>query len=246
MRKNSHKNGKMSAMLDGGAGCMDVHYPIFSTTSASMNMFMRNYKVEGGKWFYLTPHSLSQQSWHQLTFGSWAHVCWTKALPYFEWLYTGKSNTFLYKVQKYLNIIQRYLIIIYVQIIKNLNKDSHTQVKRICVWWMLDKSMMPAYWPWVYLSLLAVICFQLCMQPCCAFSIWESKIITFHSLAPIVMDLEIYRWIPRGIKIQKQMKKIKITWSFFTLEKICSLESCFFNQAWLFHCKFYILSHQQQ
>ena len=140
---------------------MDAHYPIFSTTSASMKMFMRNYKVEGGKWFYLTPpHNLSQQSWHPLTFGSWAHICWMKALPYFKWLYTGKSNTFLYKLQKYLNIIQRYLIIIYVQIIKNLNKDSHTQVKRICVWLMLDKDMMLANWPWVYSQSVGCNMFQ--------------------------------------------------------------------------------------
>ena len=204
MRKSSHKNGKMSAMLDGGAGCMDAHYPIFSTTSASMKMFMRNYKVEGGKWFYLTPpHNLGQQSWHPLTFGSWAHICWTKALSYFKWPYTGKSNTFLCKVQKYLNIIQRYLIIIYVQIFKNLNKDSHTQVKRICVWLMLDKDMMLGTDHGFILSLLLVICFKLCSQPWCAFSIWQSKIIIFHTLSPIVMDLEIYRWIPRGIRIQK-------------------------------------------
>ena len=35
-------------------------------------------------------------------------------------------------------------MIINVQIIENLNKDSHTQVKKVCVWLMLAKGMTPA------------------------------------------------------------------------------------------------------
>ena len=51
MRKSSHKNGKMSTMLDGGAGCMDVHYPIFPTTSASMKMFREIIRWREGNGF---------------------------------------------------------------------------------------------------------------------------------------------------------------------------------------------------
>ena len=51
MRKSSHKNGKMSTMLDGGAGCMDVHYPIFSTTSASMKTFRETIRWREGNGF---------------------------------------------------------------------------------------------------------------------------------------------------------------------------------------------------